>query len=112
MTKCISKSKTNFVVASKAIAAFFVFALLCLAMNLFQPGKLKPIDSPYPTWTSWKVESYFNLPERANLVFLGSSLVHTPMGEADANLTRQNLDATKHHRSLVFEKKFQISLNT
>lgn len=93
--------------ASKAVAAFFVFAVLCVFMAVINFGALHPYDSPYPTWTTWKVKNYQNLVQRANLVFLGSSLMLTPMGEADANFTNRELDATKHHKSLVFEKAFE-----
>ncbi|MEZ4544110.1 MAG: DUF1574 family protein [Cyanobacteriota/Melainabacteria group bacterium] len=107
MTENMSRSKTQVIVASKAVAALVAFALLCCIFSVLQVGSLAPETFQYPTWTSWKVGSFRQLPDRANLVFLGSSLVHTPMGEADADLTKTSLDATIHHKSLVFEKRFQ-----
>lgn len=99
--------KTNFLTASKTLAAFLTFSLLCITMSAFSLGKLPPDDFSYPTWTTWKIDNYLTLPVRANVVFLGSSLVLTPMGEADANFTNKELDATTHHKSLLFETEFE-----
>ncbi|MBZ0187291.1 MAG: DUF1574 domain-containing protein, partial [Candidatus Obscuribacterales bacterium] len=74
----------------------------------FSLGGLAPTDVPYPTWTSYAIQDFQDSNQtRRQIVFLGSSLLVNPIGAVDADEKGANVDATRHHRSLYFEKQLK-----
>jgi hypothetical protein len=66
-------------------------------------GSLKARDLPERTWTSVAVESFYrDLIKAPQVVFLGSSLMLTPLNMTDAKILGRTLDGSRHHQSIYF----------
>ncbi len=85
--------------------------LFILITQVFQYLPVARKDPRYPlkngerTWAAWAIDDFLNKREDpAKIVFLGSSLMLTPLGVSDAQFLEQKLDATAHHESLYFNE--------
>lgn len=91
----------------RTLASFLAFIFLNLLFYYCHWGSLKPSDFPFPTWTGLAISDFIagDKPP-ANIVFIGSSLVLSPLGAVDADLLKKPIDAPRHHKSLYFERAF------
>jgi hypothetical protein len=90
---------------SRTFAALFSFVLVNLIWSQSKFGLLRPDDLSYYTWTGCAIRNYLGAERpRANIMFLGSSLVLEPLGSTDSDLSNHEIDAPRHNRSLYFEK--------
>lgn len=87
-------------------AALLTFSLAAACAAYFQMGRLLPQDFPYLSWTGWTITDFLKQP-RANIVFLGSSLMLVPLDGVDADYLGHRIDGSQHHHSVYFEQKFK-----
>ena len=93
---------------SRAITALVAFLVVCQVMSALKVGARPPQDVPYPTWTSWAIDEFIDKNARKpELVFMGSSLMLVPLDGVDADFTKETIDASAHHKSIFFEKRFK-----
>lgn len=97
--------------SSRVVWVLCAFFLLNAIWAQSRFGVLNAADFPFYTWTACAIEDFLKKESgRANIVFLGSSLVLSPLGGVDADFLKRPLDAPRHHRSLYFEQSlFQKS---
>lgn len=82
---------------------FAVIAQISPYWSIIKIDPRHPLEYGEHTWTAWAMDDFLNRRrEPAKVVFLGSSLMLTPLSVADAKFLDQNLDATAHHQSLYF----------
>jgi Protein of unknown function (DUF1574) len=93
---------------SKFLVASLCFVLIC---QLVSHCTILKIDPRFPlkygehTWTAWAIDDFLNKRKgAAKVIFLGSSLMLTPLNTADAKFLDRNLDATEHHESCYFNE--------
>jgi hypothetical protein len=79
-------------------------------------GAVKPEDFPVLSWTGWTIKDFLGSKERANIVFLGSSLMLVPLDGVDADYLNKRIDGSQHHHSVYIEDKIKekagLSLKT
>jgi len=64
-----------------------------------------PQEIPKHTWTEWALIDFEKQKDNpASIVFLGSSLILTPLNLVDANFLNRNVDGAIHHKSIVFDR--------
>jgi hypothetical protein len=90
---------------SRTFAALLSFALVNLIWSQSRFGLLRPDDFSFYTWTGCAIANYLgNQRAKANILFLGSSLVLEPLGSTDSDFFNHEIDAPRHNRSFYFEK--------
>lgn len=93
---------------SGAVVAFVLFLGVNALWSKTDFGLLSPLDYPVATWTGTAIEDFFRTTkQRPQMVFLGSSLMVTPLMAVDANFLHKSIDAPYHHKSLFFEEAFK-----
>lgn len=93
--------------SGRFIAALTIYALLGLGLSSVAFEKLKPIDFPVNTWTTWAISDFLKDDKKPDVVFLGSSLMLVPLDGVDADFTNKQIDASEHHKSLFFEDAYK-----
>jgi hypothetical protein len=85
------------------LAAFFVFLALILFVNCVSLPAWQPRDSRIQTWTTLAIADFLKPKNHFDLVFLGSSLMLTPLTLADTKVLNRTLDGATHHQSTCLE---------
>lgn len=93
-------------VKTRFAAAVLTFCLAAALAGYFRLANSPAADFPYLSWTGWTISDFLRQP-RANLVFLGSSLMLVPLDGVDADYLKRRVDGSQHHHSAYFEDKFQ-----
>lgn len=91
---------------SRFVAALLTFSLLSAGLAGASIGKVAADDFPVNTWTTWAIKDFLQPGKKADLVFMGSSLMLVPLDGTDADFLNRRIDASEHHRSCFFENKF------
>lgn len=101
--------KTRF---AAAMLTFFVIAAIA---GYFRFASSPPESFPVMSWTGWTITDFLKRP-KANMVFLGSSLMLVPLDGVDADYLNKRVDGSQHHHSVYFEdmlwEKTGLKLNT
>lgn len=92
---------------SRFLATLLIFSLVSGLLAFSQAFRLAADDYPYQSWTSWTISDFLRRKERANVVFLGSSLMLVPLAGVDADFLGKRLDGSKHHISAYFQHKLK-----
>ena len=85
------------------LTAFFVFSALVLIANCVTLPSWQPEESRIQTWTTLAIADFLKPKNHFDLVFLGSSLMLTPLTLADTKVLNQTLDGALHHQSACLE---------
>lgn len=80
-----------------ALGVFLALALL-LRYSCAAPASIATSE---PTWTTRAITDFLQRPKAPDLVFLGSSLVLTPINLTDAKVLNRTLDGAFHHESVT-----------
>jgi hypothetical protein len=102
-----SSSRSNSAV-STTVVAILLFAGLNFVWAKSQIGLLSALDYPRQTWTGTAIDDFLrSSKQRAQVTFLGSSLMVTPIISVDADYLHEKMDAPYHHRSVFFQDKYK-----
>jgi hypothetical protein len=86
------------------VYALAVFVLICQLVSRSNFVAVDPLSGKRRTWTTWALESFnTRLKSAPDVVFLGSSLMLTPLNMADAQALGTRFDGASHHESNWFE---------
>lgn len=87
----------------KFLWALLLFAILSQCFAFFHFGAGTSKQSSEQSWTAWAVGHFTKgLATAPAVVFLGSSLVLTPINMSDAEVLGQTIDGSQHHESVYF----------
>lgn len=101
-----AKNPKEWGLKSRFVAALAAFGLLCGGLAAGSIGKTAPDDFPVNTWTTWAIKDFLSPDRKADVVFMGSSLMLVPLDGVDADFLGHRIDASKHHQSCFFEDRF------
>lgn len=101
------QSRTQLYSKSAFASALICFWAVCALAGATRFGQLAPDDFPVRTWTATAITDFLsNQTGRVQFVFLGSSLMLTPLQCADAAFTGKTIDSPYHHRCELFEHQW------
>jgi hypothetical protein len=84
--------------------AFLAFVLIFQLIARSNMVHIDPLAGTRRTWTTWALHDFLRVNEGApDVVFLGSSLMLTPINMADAQALHTTFDGALHHESNWFE---------
>jgi len=85
------------------VTAFIAFVLICQVISKANLVQVDPLASKRRTWTTWALQDFTRVCKGApDVVFLGSSLMLTPLNMADAQALHTKFDGAIHHESNWF----------
>jgi hypothetical protein len=90
--------------------ALLVFLLICQLIARSNMVVVDPLAGKRRTWTTWALDSFVRGSKNApDVVFLGSSLMLTPLNMADAQALHSKFDGALHHESNWFAALLKYS---